>query len=419
MRSNWAVVAALAWSSAAAAQGFTLEQALARALEKNPRLVQALSVAERAEAQVVAARAAWLPTLALNAGFTQLDSNRVLGEGSAARTLQQASTVAANLSLQVPLLAVNRWLASRQAGEALEAEQQGARDARRLVVSVVARAWFQVRLQQQLVEVAQRAVETSRRQVELATLRGSGGLGTRLDVLRASREQKDNENRLAGARAELFAARETLGVVLAMEEPAQVQGEPQLPPAPPPQEVPQRVRARADLLAAEGRVALAQRRVDESWTDYLPALNLGLVPLVQTPATPTVPNLGFTASLVLAQPLYDGGARSALWRERRSALQLAQGQRDELLQRALGDARTALGQVTERAIAAAAAQESAALATEALKLAELSYQEGAGTSIELVDAERSARDAATNASVAQVLAALARVDLLVACGAWP
>ena len=53
-----------------------------------------------------------------------------------------------------------------------------------------------------------------------------------------------------------------------------------------------------------------------------------------------------------------------------------------------------------------------------LTLAQLSYEQGAGTSIELVDAERSARDAATNASTAQVVAELARVDLLVATGRW-
>jgi outer membrane protein TolC len=53
-----------------------------------------------------------------------------------------------------------------------------------------------------------------------------------------------------------------------------------------------------------------------------------------------------------------------------------------------------------------------------LKLAQLSYEQGAGTSIELVDAERSARDAATNASTAQVVAELARVDLLVTTGRW-
>lgn len=392
----------------------TLDQAIAQAVEKNPRLAQALSIAERAEASAVAARSQWLPTAFLNAGFTQLDANRVLAD----RVLVPATTLAANLSIQMPLLAINRWLASGQAEAALKAEQLGAHDIRRLVTGLVARAWFQVRLQSQLVEVADRAVQTSTRQLELATVRGQGGLGTRLDVLRASRELKDNENRRSQSRADLIAAKETLGAVMGLEVPAQAAGEPGLPSAPLTNEVPTLVRERDDVKAAQGRVEVAERRVNESWTDYLPLVVGGFTPFVQTPATPTQPNVGFTATATLSQPLYDGSARSALYRDRRASLHLAEGQRDELLQRALADARTALAQVTERERGAAAASESASLAAEALQLAQLSYEQGAGTSIELVDAERSARDAATNASTAQVVSELARVDLLVATGRW-
>ncbi len=392
----------------------TLDEAVAKAVEKNPRLAQALAIAERADAAAAAARSQWLPTAFLNGGLTQLDHNRVFAD----RVLVPATTLAANLSIQLPLLAVNRWLASGQADEALKAEQLGAHDIRRLVTGLVARAWFQVRLQNQLVEVTDRAVQTSTRQLELATVRGQGGLGTRLDVLRASRELKDNENRRSQARADLLAAKETLGAVMGLEVPAQADGEPGLPPPPQQTEVASLVREREDVKAAQGRVEVAERRVDESWADYLPLVVGGFTPFVQTPATPTQPNVGFAATLTLSQPLYDAGARSALSRDRRASLHLAEGQRDEVLQRALADARTAWSQVAERDSGAASASESASLAAEALKLAQLSYEQGAGTSIELVDAERSARDAATNASTAQVVAELARVDLLVVTGRW-
>ncbi len=318
----------------------------------------------------------------------------------------------------MPLLAFNRWLAAAQAEDALNAERLGAHDVRRLVTGLVARAWFQVRLQHQLVEIADRAVQTSKRQLELATVRGSGGLGTRLDVLRANRELTDNENRRSQARADLLAAQETLGAVLGLESPADVSGAPSLPALPDHPDVGALVRDREDVKAAEARVAVAQRRVDESWLDYTPFAVGAFAPFVQTPATPTTPNVGFVATINLVQLLYDGGARSALYRDRRAAWHLAQGQRDELLQRALADARAAWGQLAERADGARSAGASAELAAEALKLSQRSYEEGAGTSIELVDAERSARDAATNASVAEVVAELAKVDVLASCGRW-
>lgn len=392
----------------------TLEQAVAQAVEHSPRLSQALSIAERADSQAVAARSQWLPAAFLNGALTQLDGDRVL----TGRVLVPATTLNASLSIQMPLLAINRWLASGQANEAFKAERLGAQDIRRLITGLVARAWFQVRLQTQLVEIADRAVHTSRRQLELATVRGQGGLGTRLDVLRAGRELRDNENRRSNSRADLIAAKESLGAVMGLEVPAQASGDPKLPAPPNDADVPALVRERDDLRAADGRVAVAERRVNESWADYLPFVNGGFAPFVQTPATPTQPNIGLSATLALTQPLYDGGARSALYKDRRATLMLVKGQRDELLQRAMADARAALSQVAVRNEGAKAATESASLAAEALTLAQLSYEEGAGTSIELVDAERSARDASTNASVAMVVSELARVDLLVACGRW-
>ncbi|MBL9038931.1 MAG: TolC family protein [Archangium sp.] len=404
-----------AWATlSASAPAFTLDAAIARGLQANPRLAQALAIAERAEATATTTRSQWLPTATINAGLTQLDNNRVLGD----RVLVPATSLNANLSIQLPLLALNRWLASGQAAEALKAEQLGAEDAKRLITGLVARAWYQVRLQTQLVEIAERAAQTSTRQLELASRRGEGGLGTQLDVVRAKRELKDNENRWAQARAELAASRETLGVVLGLETPAVTEGEPTIPALPSEDDAAALVRLRGDVAAAEARVAVARRRVDESWTDHVPTLVGGFTPFLQSPATPTQPNVGFTATIALTQPLYDGSARSGLRQDRVAALHAALGQRDETVQRALGDARAALAQAAARAQGAEAATASAELAAEALRMAQVSYQEGAGTSIELVDAERASRDAATNASVARAQAELARVDVLVACGVW-
>jgi outer membrane protein len=67
----------------------------------------------------------------------------------------------------------------------------------------------------------------------------------------------------------------------------------------------------------------------------------------------------------------------------------------------------------------AAATNAARLAKSALELATLAYQAGATTNIEVIDAERRARDAETAAAVAEDNARQARVDLLAATGRFP
>ncbi len=103
--SSWrtaVATAALSFTVAAWAQAptatvtVTLDEAIARAVEHNPRLSQALSVVERADASATAARAGWLPTATVNGTLTQLDANRVLGD----RVLAPATTLNANLTVK-------------------------------------------------------------------------------------------------------------------------------------------------------------------------------------------------------------------------------------------------------------------------------------------------------------------------------
>jgi outer membrane protein TolC len=67
----------------------------------------------------------------------------------------------------------------------------------------------------------------------------------------------------------------------------------------------------------------------------------------------------------------------------------------------------------------AAAKHAADLSHEALTLANQAYRAGATTNLELIDAERFARDADTSAVVAEDAAREARLELLIAAGRFP
>jgi outer membrane protein TolC len=406
------VVALLA---AAPMETLTLPQALDRALAQAPRLGVVRASVQRAEALVVQSRAAWLPTVTLSGAYTQLEGNRGLAE----RVLLPASSANGALQLAFPLLAVPRWVATGQAELGVEAAKADEDEARRTLVSLVGRAWLTVELQHALVAVAERATKTSREQLELAQVRQRGGLGTKLDLVRAQRELKDNEGRVARARVDLVTAREVLGVLVGARGPIDAAGDIDLGPLPEPEALDVVLEERPDVIAARARVALALKAVDQSWVDYLPTAAVTVTPTAQTPPTPTQPALGVTAQLTGQVQVFDGLSRSALRRDREAALSGARAQADEVVLRAQSELRLAFEVLALREAAATAASASAALALEAEALARLAWQEGATTNVELIEAERSARDAETLAEAARTSAWAARLDVLVAAGRSP
>ncbi len=70
-------------------------------------------------------------------------------------------------------------------------------------------------------------------------------------------------------------------------------------------------------------------------------------------------------------------------------------------------------------MALAAAEDAARLANESLELATAAYRAGATTNLEIIDAERRARDAETSAAIAEDNARQARLDLLASSGRFP
>jgi outer membrane protein TolC len=81
--------------------------------------------------------------------------------------------------------------------------------------------------------------------------------------------------------------------------------------------------------------------------------------------------------------------------------------------------RASLSALTHREAALVEVAASARLADESLELARTAFQEGAGTQVDLIEAERSARDAATAVAVATHDRDRARLDLLLATGRLP
>ncbi len=394
----------------------SLGAAVARALARNPGAAVAQAEVRRAEALVEQARAASLPTLAGNAVYTRLDGDRVLS----GRVIAGADQLSANLTLTVPLVVPQRWAQWSHARDNVDTARAGAVESRWQVAAATARAWLAVLAQRRNLDSLTRARDTALAHRDFARARLAGGLGSRIDEVRAAQELSVTEAQLQASGVGAERAREALGVLLGLEGPVDVDEGAVLPEGPTVEGALSDAAAlRPDVRTARARVEATGHLVRDSWTDYLPSLVGVAQPFYQNPPTLTQPLTGWQAQLVLSLPLFDGGLRYGARRERSALADEARLQLDGALRQARADVRSAAVGIRQADRALDAAREAARLADEALSLAQTAYREGASTNLEVIDAERRARDAATAVVVAEDAARQGRLDLLIASGRLP
>lgn len=404
---------------ALAQERLTLDEAVRRAVARNPTALIAEQEIRRAEGILKEARAPSLPLLSANAVAIRNDAERDLpGRGAVA----PLSSRSANLTLSLPLFAPQRWLAWSHAGEQVDIARSSLEDARRFVAVATARTYLSVMAQHRLVQITVQARDSAKAHLDDAHARFEVGSGNRLDEVRAGQELAGDEAQLAQAESNLVRAREALGVLVAADGPVEVEQQIELPAPPAPDEALQDAEEnRSDVKVTRQRTEAARRVLRDSWADYLPLLSAVLQPFYNsnTPPISTVPETGWQAQLVLTIPLFDGGTRYGLRRERSAAYEESKAQLEGLLRQARSDVRGSFEAVRRADESLRSAREAARLAHDGLEMTMLAYREGATNDLEVVDAQRRARDADVATLVAEDTARQARIDLLAASGRFP
>lgn len=392
----------------------SLDDAVARALARSPDAVVALEDVRRGEALVEQVRAGWLPQLLANATYTRLDDDRQLN----GRIILGRDQLNANLQLVVPIVSPRAWGDTARAKENVRVREATLSDTRRLVASAAARAYLTVVAQHRVLETAQRTYEVAASFEAFARSRLRGGVGNRLDAVRAAQERTVAEARREVQVAQLARAQEALGITLGDDAPIDAADVPKVS-LPTLADALRSAESRSDIVAQRERAESARKAVRDDYLDYLPILSANAQPFYQTPATLTLPTTGWQAQLLLTLPLFDGGARYGRAHERDAVQSQARVTLDAAVRRARSEVRVAFETMKRADAALLASRDAAALAAESLSLAELAYRGGATTNIELVDAQRRARDAEADVAVAEDAARQARLDLLTASGRFP
>ncbi len=412
----FAVALLLSARAGAAPEEISLDGAVAQALARHPTAIIAAEEIRRAQALVEQVRSSSLPTLFANGSYTRLDGNRVLNGA----VISAADQVAANLLVTVPLVAPQHWMQWSHARDNVDVARLSAVEQRRQLAIAVARTYLTLIAQHRVIEVTGRAVIAARAHASFTHQRFAGGWGTRVDELRAAQELSTDEAQLETSHAQLTRLQESLGVLAGADHPFDAEEDVALP-APPTEGDALRDAPglRSDVRLARLRLTAAHHLVRDDWADYLPVLLGTFQPFYQNPPTLTLPETGWQAQLLLSVPLYDGGLRYGQARERQALEKEARASVDGAVRQAESDVRASQEEVRRAGSALTAARDAARQAVEALGLSNLAYQAGASTNIEVIDAERTARDAETTSVVAEDTARQARLDLLVASGRFP
>jgi outer membrane protein TolC len=410
-------VTALILAPPAAAQEaprVSLAEAVGRALELNPTAAVAFAEVRRAQALVEEARTGSLPTLVGTGTLTLLDSPRQYG----GVVSQPGAGVIASATLSVPIVAPKPWAQWSQSKDQVETARASAADVRRVVATAVARAYLAIVAQKRAIEAATRARDTARAHFDFAHQRLVGGIGNRIDEVRAEQQLQSDEARVQSEWSGLAREREALGVLVGVGGPLDAE-EPNLQATVSPAEAMSDVEHRSDVVAEGARLKAAEHVVHDNWTDYSPYLTGTFSPFYSNPATVAYPAQGWQAQLVLAIPFYDGGLRYGQHKERAVARDEAGIRLEATLRQAKAEVRVAFEELRRADAALDAARRASDLAARGLELAQIAYRGGATTNLEVIDAERTARDTETAVAIAEDRARQARLDMLSATGRFP
>jgi outer membrane protein TolC len=399
---------------AAAATPIGLRQAVETALARNVTMVVAVEEIRRAQAIVQETRSNALPTLYGNGTFTQLNAARILDK---VVSYPQTSLLLAP-TLAVPIIVPKSWAQWSQSTDQVDLARASSLDTRRVFAVAVARAYLAIVAQKRVLETVVRTRDADRAHYEYAHVRYGGGVGNRIDEVRAEQQLRSDEAIVEQQYATLAKDREALGVLVGTVGPLDAD-EPNLRAEADPKQAMADAEHRTDVVAAGTRLHAARHAAHDDWTDYSPYLTGAFMPFYETPATVEYPTTGWQAQLLLTIPFYDGGLRYGQEKERDVTRHEAEVELENTLRQARSDVRVAFEELKRADAALVSARKAAELAESGRDLANTAYRAGASTNIEVIDAERTARDAETAVVVAEDGARQARLDLLSATGRFP
>ncbi|HJZ75909.1 MAG TPA: TolC family protein [Vicinamibacterales bacterium] len=394
----------------------TFADAIRRAQENNPTVAEAATGILHAEGLVRQARAATLLQLSGTVATTTL--NR--GVEFDGQTVTPRNSLTASLTADMPILAAAAWARRAQAQDTRAVAELTVAETRRQIAFATADAYLTILAQRRIVETAVRARDAAKAHFDLANELEQRGSGSRLNALRAQQLWSTNEGLLETGRLGLYRAQEALGVLIVADGPADAIDEPDFavpPAAEDPSASAQPYRADLRLFAAQQQAA--ERILRDSAKDWWPTVDAVFQPSTVYPAQLFLPQRTWRFLTQTAIPVFDSGSRAAQKIERRADLDQARARLAGATTQASSEVRAAREAVASIERTLASARAAADQARQVETITNISFRAGAATNIEVIDAERSARDLDAAVVLSEDQLRRAKLELLNALGRFP
>ena len=406
-----------------------LDRIVEDALAYNTDLRFAIARVDEARAALGISRADQAPGVSANASASRNRASRESVQGVPAGINPEYSNYRATVSASYE---IDFWGKYRRATEAARAELLGAQSNREAVrltlITDVARGYFNLRALDAQVAVTRRTISTRLASTALQRMRFEAGVASEFD-LRQVEAQTAQAMALLPAFERSLAQQETALAVLLGRSPRAIVSVPvergaaidalTLPPAVPaglPSDVLER---RPDVRQAEQALIAANARIGQAKAAYYPSISLtaflggesaSLSDLFSAPAR--VWQIGGSA----AQTVFDAGRTGQQVEQARAREQQLLARYASAIQNAFKDTLDALvAQRTAREALDAEQARVTALQTS-YRLAQLRYDNGVSSLLDVLDVERGLLDAELNRVEAQRAQLAATADLFKALG---
>ncbi|HEV8509056.1 MAG TPA: TolC family protein [Gemmatimonadales bacterium] len=401
----------------------TLNEAVQRALQVQPAMVQARGEQRTAGADRLTAWGAFLPTVtATYNAARRWDSDQQRIDPSTGQPVQPVYVHTPGLSASLELFdGLRRFNTLKQRGASLEAAEAGVVNQRFTVILATKQAFYTAIANEALVTVAEAQVRRAAQQLQISVEKLHAGSATRSDSLRSTVEYGNARIALLRARANLATAQASLGRQVGVDVPVRATPDSALPPLPDTAAL--RVRAierapQVERAEAQARAARADLRSTRS--QYLPTVTLTYSDNRQGTQWPSFPSFdgfaeNYTWSFGLRWMLFNGFTRE----NNQSA---AAVRFDNAAATAADTRRSITAQLTQQLAAMATsyeqidiAMDNVAAATEDLRVQNERYRVGAATILDLLTSQTALTTAEQNLVQARLdyLVARAQVEAVV------
>src|SRR5688572_13624220 len=202
----------------------TFDEAVRRAVANHPTVLQAAAGVRRAEGILQQVQSRSRPSVDVSFSTTAIEPVASFDGNSITPRMQTLSTGGVTVPLLAPVSRAERNQAADQVAVSVRTND----DARRAIALATGRAYLTIIAQRRVVELNERARDNARAHYDYANQRFEGGLGSRLNALRAQQELSSNEARVEEARLGVRRAQEALGVLIAADGPGDAAGDPAL-----------------------------------------------------------------------------------------------------------------------------------------------------------------------------------------------